>query len=248
MPQPTPSPPRRTIAFADAVRRRRRPRAVRPLGRDWAARGGYPSTIEQLPRRTRRAVVVHRHRHTGHQLRLRLAVVMAAGRGLPAASPRTVTPTAAAQVARGVRLAVPRTPPAAPPQHPAGIRLRVLTMTAPGPKARLPEAPPIALRALSGRQEAVATTAPQRLATTERPAGPVPMVHRAALPVHPAVSRGVAGTNPPQPPSVRWLDNAAPPAGVTPLTAADLPSVVDRVVGEIDRRVTAARERRGWTG
>jgi hypothetical protein len=37
------------------------------------------------------------------------------------------------------------------------------------------------------------------------------------------------------------------PMGIPPLTAADLPSVIDRVVHELDRRVTAARERKGWT-
>ncbi|CUR61790.1 hypothetical protein NOCA150090 [metagenome] len=35
--------------------------------------------------------------------------------------------------------------------------------------------------------------------------------------------------------------------GATPLTAADVPGVVDHVVREIDRRLVASRERRGWT-
>ena len=49
-------------------------------------------------------------------------------------------------------------------------------------------------------------------------------------------------------PGTRWADAGAPAApSATPLTAADLPGVVDQVVREIDRRVVAARERRGWT-
>jgi hypothetical protein len=45
-----------------------------------------------------------------------------------------------------------------------------------------------------------------------------------------------------------WADMRAPIApGSTPLTTADLPGVVDQVVRDIDRRVVAARERRGWT-
>ena len=49
-------------------------------------------------------------------------------------------------------------------------------------------------------------------------------------------------------PATRWADTGAPAApGATPLTAADVPGVVDQVVREIDRRVVAARERRGWT-
>ena len=43
-------------------------------------------------------------------------------------------------------------------------------------------------------------------------------------------------------------ETGAPSApGATPLTAADLPVVIDQVVRDIDRRVIAARERRGWT-
>lgn len=49
-------------------------------------------------------------------------------------------------------------------------------------------------------------------------------------------------------PGPSWPDLRAPIApGATPLTAADLPGVIDKVVRDIDRRVVAARERRGWT-
>jgi hypothetical protein len=49
-------------------------------------------------------------------------------------------------------------------------------------------------------------------------------------------------------PGTRWAEAGALAApGATPLTAADVPGVVDQVVREIDRRVVAARERRGWT-
>ncbi|MGZ4617149.1 MAG: hypothetical protein ACXV5Q_01945 [Frankiaceae bacterium] len=45
-----------------------------------------------------------------------------------------------------------------------------------------------------------------------------------------------------------WAGPGVPATpGAAPLTAADVPGVVDQVVREIDRRVVAARERRGWT-
>lgn len=52
--------------------------------------------------------------------------------------------------------------------------------------------------------------------------------------------------------SASWRTGAGPggsptTAGVAPLTAADVPRVVDHVVREIDRRLVASRERRGWT-
>jgi hypothetical protein len=75
----------------------------------------------------------------------------------------------------------------------------------------------------------------------------VAMTHRAPATAIPAAARGAA-PHPSQPSVVGWARDAA--SGVTtvaPLTAADLPSVIDRVVGELDRRVTAARERKGWT-
>ncbi|KQV73503.1 hypothetical protein ASC64_18890 [Nocardioides sp. Root122] len=61
--------------------------------------------------------------------------------------------------------------------------------------------------------------------------------HRASeAEVRPAAWRVPAG------PSV-----VASAPGATPLTAADVPGVVDHVVREIDRRLVASRERRGWT-
>jgi hypothetical protein len=72
------------------------------------------------------------------------------------------------------------------------------------------------------------------------------MTHRTAVPATPPAVPGAA-TSAPQPASVRWLADVPPAPASAALTAADLPAVIDRVVGELDRRVAAARERRGWT-
>ena len=81
---------------------------------------------------------------------------------------------------------------------------------------------------------------------------PVELVHRlpsapapGAVTSRPADAR-VNGTD--FPAGTRWAGPGGPArTGATPLTAADVPGVVDQVVREIDRRVVAARERRGWT-
>jgi hypothetical protein len=88
---------------------------------------------------------------------------------------------------------------------------------------------------------AVAGRSAQGVAST------VAMIHRSATMTTAAAARGAA-QNPSQAAAVNWgADAVGRTDVVAPLTAADLPSVIDRVVGELDRRVTAARERRGWT-
>jgi hypothetical protein len=47
--------------------------------------------------------------------------------------------------------------------------------------------------------------------------------------------------------TAHWEGSTVPGTAPVALTASDLPGVVDHVVREIDRRVVAARERRGWT-
>lgn len=86
------------------------------------------------------------------------------------------------------------------------------------------------------------------------PHGPsrVPEVHRhAVVPGRQPVEAEARGelTGPAQPPlPVRWSGELSGGSRSAALTAADVPGVVDHVVRELDRRVTAARERKGWTG
>ncbi|MGW6194773.1 hypothetical protein ACWF0M_01370 [Kribbella sp. NPDC055110] len=97
------------------------------------------------------------------------------------------------------------------------------------------------------------------VAVARRQAGPVPVpqVHRQATATADSRKSELGRTE--HRPSidtrlgVRWTDDrpdgaALGRSGPTALTAADLPHVVGRVVRELDRRVTAARERKGWTG
>jgi hypothetical protein len=85
----------------------------------------------------------------------------------------------------------------------------------------------------------------QVVARPTRTPQPVAMVHRAqtsaAQPV-PAPTRQRPGTDIT---ITGWPPNLPPAA--PPLTTADLPTVINRVVNELDRRVIAARERKGWT-
>ncbi|MTH70309.1 hypothetical protein GJ743_18255 [Agromyces bracchium] len=89
-----------------------------------------------------------------------------------------------------------------------------------------------------------------RRALPRRAASPAPAPAVPMIPVLPA--RIPSADAPPATPATippiaaRWSDEQAPTA-VPVLGAADIPAVVERVVGELDRRVTAARERRGWT-
>jgi hypothetical protein len=94
-----------------------------------------------------------------------------------------------------------------------------------------------------------ATSAARALRSAPRP---VELVHRLPTPsasgaaaYRPADAR-VNGTAARA--GTRCAGPGAPVAsGAAPLTAADVPGVVDQVVREIDRRVVAVRERRGWT-
>jgi hypothetical protein len=104
-------------------------------------------------------------------------------------------------------------------------------------------------------------TAPDPVAAAVR-GGPANRVRNGPLAV-PIVHRqpsGTSSTNPdhrsqPAPPAMsplaaRWDDRSGPAGqrAAAPLTVQDMPVVIDRVVREIDRRVVAARERRGWSG
>lgn len=88
-----------------------------------------------------------------------------------------------------------------------------------------------------------------------RHAGPtrVEIVHRQPI-TSSASSPGRVGQRPTEvrTSAASWRTGAGPGgsppiAGAAPLTAADVPRVVDHVVREIDRRLVASRERRGWT-
>lgn len=123
------------------------------------------------------------------------------------------------------------------PTAPASVEER--RRSRPGPAALRPGRP--------GTGDAAASTAhrpaPTRVAIVHREPGtsssttPGPATHGAAeTEVRSAAWRAAAA------------QAAAPtPPGATPLTAADVPGVVDHVVREIDRRLVASRERRGWT-
>jgi hypothetical protein len=105
----------------------------------------------------------------------------------------------------------------------------------------------------------IPTVARGSVPAPRRVGGPaaVPQVLRRAVVAAPAAStqpgrldhRADIGT----PLSVRWTGEGPGAARSAAdrsaaLTADDVPGVVDRVVRELDRRVTAARERKGWAG
>ncbi|GIE88159.1 hypothetical protein [Actinoplanes regularis] len=78
----------------------------------------------------------------------------------------------------------------------------------------------------------------------------VPQVHHQPSP--PGSAAGPAGRSE-SAPAIHWRDRPGPPEPAdrrlpAALTAQDMPVMVDRVVREIDRRLVAARERRGWAG
>ena len=76
----------------------------------------------------------------------------------------------------------------------------------------------------------------------------MPQVHRASLAGAPdTVSSQPTPTHPPVRAVAHWDGSAGHGTAPAALTASDLPGLVDHVVREIDRRVVAARERRGWT-
>lgn len=85
----------------------------------------------------------------------------------------------------------------------------------------------------------------QAIARPTRTPHQIAMVHRAQAPAEQLAS-APTGQRPGAAATVTgWPPNL--PVGTPPLTTADLPTVIDRVVHELDRRVTAARERKGWT-
>jgi len=83
----------------------------------------------------------------------------------------------------------------------------------------------------------------------------VPLVHHQAQPPvgNPAGQPAEPVGQPGLAPAIRWRDPGGLPERAdghsqAALTVQDMPVVVDRVVREIDRRLVAARERRGWAG
>lgn len=254
-PAPFPPPPRRAATFAEAVRGRVRPRPARVLGDGWAALDGRPSTAERVLRVASRPGATHLHRHAGAQLNLRLAVAFGVTNQWRPERTRTIWRTAPATAPgpTGNATSIPPAAGARPRPTPIGVLLARAGATTPDAVTRLSSraTTPDAAARPSSRATAPAVTAVRRgrgAATGPyRAASPVAMTHRAPAATTAAPpQRPAAGA--PQPLGVAWATDPAPGrVGAQPLTAADLPSVIDRVVGELDRRVTAARERRGWT-
>jgi len=234
-----PPSPHRAIAFADAVRRRVRARPGRVRRRGWAVAGNGPAATEQILRRRGRAGVVHQHRHAGAQVQVRLAVAFDLGGRRPAGGPWTVWRTVAAPVLRAAPTVVPHAATARPPHRPARIELLASRAATTSPNT-LPTRVPstTSFPAPVGRR--AASTTPRHRTS------PVVMTHRVPAAAGPAAVRSAASASS-QSTALHWPADAPASPGATPLTAADLPSVIERVVGELDRRVTAARERRGWT-
>lgn len=218
----------RAKEFADAVRGR-------------ARAGVRPSTVALVHRLGIRRLVVHahEHRHAGAVSHVRLNLALGV-RVVDGARPRTESRVAPARLAptpvRQEQLAR-RSLDVAPPARVAG---RPPASPAPrSPERRMrTAAPPSRVRAVPVAPVARAEAAP---ALRAQPA--VPLIHRVGSPdptAPAAAARASAGSAS----DMRAFPPAVPSAPV--LTTADLPIVVDRVVGEIDRRIAASRERRGW--
>jgi hypothetical protein len=193
---------------------------------------------------------VHHHQHlSSTTLRLRVAVGV---RVVSASHP--------------VRLRAVSRPPARGPvamtaTHPGVVFRDQVWPAVAATAAGLPAWPPVPLvRAVSPPAAPARTNPAARAASGALP--PVELVHRMPAPQ----ASGAAASRPADArvngtaarPGPRWADlgrldlgrpdlGRAAAAGAAPLTAADVPGVVDQVVREIDRRVVAARERRGWT-
>lgn len=210
----------------------------RASGRRRPSRGFRP--VDQVLRAPRRPLVQHVHHHlTSTTLQLRVAVPV-----------RVVSATHPIQVH-----VVPRGAPAAP-VHPA--------TSFPGVALRNPALPPAAA-ATVGRpawpahapahrhDPRAAVQVVERAVRAPRP-GPtrVELVHRQPAPSAVSASgewpvgvrANAAAQRPAWGPTAAGMPSAA---GAAPLTDADVPRVVDHVVRELDRRVVASRERRGWT-
>lgn len=241
-PAPFPPPPRRAAAFVEAVRGRVRPRSARVLGGGWAALDGRPSAAKRVLRVASRPGATHLHRHAGAQLNLRLAVGFGVTNQWRPERTRTIWRTAPAATPgpTGNPTDNGSTAGSSPRPTPIGVLLARVGATTPDavtrPSSRATT--PAATAVLRGRGAA---------AGPHRAVNPVVMTHRITA-AAPAASPRRPAAGAPQPLGVAWAaDPVAGRASAQPLTAADLPSVIDRVVGELDRRVTAARERRGWT-
>ncbi|GGK63429.1 hypothetical protein [Ornithinimicrobium pekingense] len=243
--RPRRSPVERAARFAAAVRRRHRPdrRAPGP-----ARATDAPPSADLVLRRHPGTRERH-HWHTAAarrwDVRVGLALTLATA---PAAGGARGT-TRPGQAGHAV-------PAPARPVPTTRLVLRSLRGSPAGagqPLARAQNSRPSdPVRRTRARVTAVSGQPPRGHVPSSAPgARPVAMVHRAPTPS----SASPAPRVEPAPPglSVHWADPTGtraptPPApGATPMTLADLPGVVERVVTEIDRRVAAARERKGWT-
>lgn len=202
--------------------------------------------LDQVLHLTARPLAVHEHRHAAAvtSVALRLSWTLRVDPARAASAPRA---TGAAPRGPGER---------GPVRGPAGGIDRT-EMTMPARVVRVvPRAAHVETAApIGGRARAVpAAPTPIDLAhrrtrgatASRRIVASVPLVHRAAPAA--AAPSAVPASRPPVTPTagLKW-DGAGAVIPLPPLTSADIPQVVDRVVGEIDRRLTAARERRGWT-
>lgn len=250
----------RAAAFADRVRRRVAARPGGRIGRGIGHRGAWPagrsrrggemgaSTVQRVLRSEPRTWPQRSAASGRIDVRIALALRLAGGGAAVGTGVRT-RPLQVMQLRRGIH----RQPVAGTRDRPASTRPAVTALRWEGEdgrrasaesaawrrRQRTPSAPPAIV--LRHARRTIGGGAARR---TSGPTPPiVPLVHRTA-------SASPASSVPPadratSSASVHW-SNAAPGAAA-PLTSADLPQVIERVVGEIDRRVTAARERRGWT-
>lgn len=211
----------------------------RASGRRRPSRGFRP--VDQVLRAPRRPLVQHVHQHhlTSTTLQLHVAV--------PVRVVSTTHPIQVHVAPRGVSAA-----PGRPATSVPGIVLRN--------PALLPAAAVMAGRpawpahAPAHRQDprAAAQVVVRAVPAPRQAPTRVELVHRQLAPSAVSTSgewpAGVRASAAAQRPG--WGPTAAgmPPApGAAPLTDADVPRVVDHVVRELDRRVVASRERRGWT-
>lgn len=237
MPQPSyPPPPRRSAAFAAAVRRRVQPRPEPRLGGGWAVGGTGPAAAEQVLRLTARPWVVHQHRHDGTRLGLRVNLATTLG-GWRRELRQTIWRTTTTRSAGTQPSARTRATSSPTPERPAA---RIEWLAA---NATTTGASPAPQSALSPPAAPTRFHRPGPAALHE--VAPIEQTHRSPSP-RPAGTQQALPPTPPPPLSVPWNGEPVRPSA-DPLTAADLPTVIDQVVGELDRRVTAARERRGWT-
>ncbi len=211
----------------------------RASGRPGPTRGFRP--VDQVLRAPGRPLVHHVHHHHLTSTTLQLHVTV------PVQVVSTTHPLR-------VHLA-PRSAPAAPVRPPTAfpglvLRAQALPSVAPATAAR-PVSPVDAPVHRQDPRAAADVVAPGVRAPRPGPTR-VELVHRQPVPSPgstpregPALVRSSAASQRPG-----WGPAAAATPhepGAAPLTDADVPRVVDHVVRELDRRVVASRERRGWT-